>query len=200
MKKSKKKLITAILALGVTIGSFAFGTVAYFTDSATSSGNTISSATEMQVELKDYIRPAGSPIPVPSPTEIAILPGYTVEKSLSVSNTGRTPVWVRVALATEITLSEKEQGNENLIDYSLISFDFNTTEWEYKDGYYYYKARLAKGAETTPLYSAVHFSKDMGNLYKDSAISVTAIMQVVQANYNGETVFDAVGWVDGGNA
>jgi hypothetical protein len=57
-----------------------------------------------------------------------------------------------------------------------------------------------KGAETTPLYSAVHFSKDMGNLYKDSAISVTAIMQVVQANYNGETVFDAVGWVDGGNA
>ena len=34
----------------------------------------------------------------------------------------------------------------------------------------------------------------MGNIYKDSKISVKVLLEVVQSNGNGATVFDAVGW------
>ena len=44
------------------------------------------------------------------------------------------------------------------------------------------------------LLSSVTFSKQMGNLYKDSRISVTVNMEIVQSNNNGATVFDATGW------
>ena len=64
----------------------------------------------------------------------------------------------------------------------------------YQDGYYYYLTPLNEGKSTKSLLSAVTFSTRMGNLYKDSRITLTVNMEIVQSNYNGATVFDATGW------
>ena len=41
---------------------------------------------------------------------------------------------------------------------------------------------------------SINFSEQMGNIYKDSTIKVDILIEIVQSNNNGETVFDAVGW------
>jgi hypothetical protein len=62
------------------------------------------------------------------------------------------------------------------------------------DGYYYYNNPIGYKEATTNLISNVIFSTEMGNIYKDSTIKVTIMLESVQANNNGNSVFDAMGW------
>ena len=65
----------------------------------------------------------------------------------------------------------------------------------YQNGYYFYTLPLQSGAQTENLLRGLTFSKEMGNLYKDSVITVKTRIESVQSNNNGDTVFDAEGWV-----
>ena len=193
MTKLKKQMIGIIAGLSLTAAAFSYSTVAYFTDDASFSGNIISAGVA-RVDFVDETMPFNSFDQPLFGEPIDIMPGYVVEKNVFVKNVGTLPLYVRAKLTPVIELSEKEAGNEHLIDYSLIEYTLNLVNWQYLDGYYYYLTPLAGGKSTENLISAVKFSKQMGNLYKDSRISLTINMEVVQSNNNGATVFDAVGW------
>ena len=193
MTKLKKQMIGIIAALSVTAAAFSYSTVAYFTDDESYNGNIISAGVarvdfiNQDLPFHSFDHPLfGEPIEV--------MPGYVVKKNVVVKNVGTLPLYVRVKLLPQIQLSEKEAGKESSIDYSLIEYTFNTQNWRYLDGYYYYLTPLAGGKTTENLLSEVKFSELMGNLYKDSRISLTINMEVVQSNHNGATVFEAVGW------
>lgn len=199
MRKLKKGIIIAIVSIIITLGISVYGSVAYFTESVDSTGNRLVGSSGVQnVTLSDYTYNENGDL-IPSPTYINVVPGMAVDKSVSVKNSNSTPVYVRVKYDVSITLSELERGRENEIDLALVELNVNESKWVYQDGYYYYDGVLDSGEQTENALSSVSFSKDMGNLYKDSVVNIKTRLETVQANNNGATVFDAVGWVTSNN-
>ena len=193
MSNTKKKLITTIFAMIVIVASFVYGTMAYFTDSVTSTNSIIvtgnAKATVLNVTFAE-----GSSTPLPAGAEIDVLPGACYEKSVSAQNTGSYPIYVRGKIDCKITLSEKNAGREDEIDYSLVISEIDTENWVYYDGYYYYKDAVLCGDTTTSLVDSVSFSTKMDNMYKSSKVYFDVRIEIVQANNNGTSPLDAVGW------
>lgn len=192
--KNKHKLITSLVAMAVVVTSFVCGTVAYFTDTVSSCDNAIIISTgNASAELLDVTLPYDSSEPAPG-AAIDILPGYVISKTVTAKNTGAYPLYVRVKLSYDITLDERYADMQGNIDKSLISLNINTDSWLLRDGYYYYSRPLPYGETSPALMTAVSFSSEMGNMYKDSTVTFDIAMEVVQSNNNGKNVFEATGW------
>lgn len=193
MSNTKKKLITTIFAMAVIIASFVYGTVAYFTDSVTSTNSVIATGSA-KASVSDVTFAEGSSVPLPSDAEIDVLPGAYYTKSVSATNTGSYPIYVRGKIDCKITLSEKNAGREDEIDYSLVIPEIDAENWIFHDGYYYYKESIRNGETTTSLVNSISFSTDMDNMYKSSKVYFKVRIEIVQANNNGTNAFNAVGW------
>jgi hypothetical protein len=174
--------------------------LAYFTAGLVAEGNIIGTGS-IEYEVIDLYYTADSPEgmpPVDNVIEVAgIFPGETVLRSVSAANRGATPLYVRARIDCDITLAEGYKHLSGEIDKSLITYGINGDAWmraATDDGYYYYTAPLSKGATTPSFIDRVSFSKAMGNMYKDAVIKVRVTIEMVQANDNGATVFDAIGW------
>ena len=81
-----------------------------------------------------------------------IIPGEDFKKIVKVRNTGENPCFVRV----KILISPEKYKDE-------LALDINTTDWEYKDGYYYYKKVLDCNNETTPLFTKLTIPSSLEN-------------------------------------
>ena len=193
MNANKRKVIITGIIMCVTAATFLCSTYAYFSDSLTSGGNTIYSGTTSAVIIDDTVLNGES---VPAGTPIRIMPGQTVSKSVTAKNTGTLPVYVRIRISSEITLSDSARGREAEIDTSLVSCDIDTLNWQYHEGYYYSKLPLTAGNQSPDLFTTVKFSENMGNLYKDSSIIFNVRVEIVQASGNGSDVMSAVGWAE----
>ena len=193
MTKTKAKIIVTCITMALTVSSFFYSTLAYFTDMVSSSNGSIATGVA-SVDLIDVTYPYGSDTAVPPGTAIRIMPGHEISKTLSARNSGDLPLYVRVQVRSDSTLASNARGRENEIDLSLVSYDINLTDWVEHDGYYYYRTALAHDTEAVPLFTKVIFSTEMGNLYKDSTILVHTRIEVVQANSNAENPIEAYGW------
>lgn len=189
----KKKLIVVTVAMGIVATSFAASTYSYFTDSITSGANKITTG-YAAVQLMDVTSSSPDVGDLDPFVPIRILPGYSVNKTVSAKNEGSYPLYLRVKIQPAVVLDERYAGRESEIDLSLITFDIDRENWIERDGYYYYKNALKKNETAPSLMTAVNFSEEMGNLYKDSTLTVNVRLEVVQANNNGANVFEAVGW------
>ena len=195
MRDIKKAIIVAIVSVVISLGILAYGTYAFFTDTTISQGNKVVASTGVKnVTVKDYVYNEEGEI-VPSPSVIKVLPGKEIAKSVTLENKNLTPVYVRAKYYLDLTLSSENASREDEIDLSLVVVEINQTKWIYNDGYYYYDGAILAGAETELFITSVSFDKDMPNLYQDSLISIKTRFEIVQANNNGATVFDAVGWI-----
>lgn len=186
-KNAKRKAAVLALAAACLLIGLAFFTdnsIAYFTTSAVAR-NVITAGT-IQVDLVEKDA-AGNAFQNP----VNVVPGAEIEKVVTVENTGSNPCWVRIGVEKSVELAEGVSGEADL---SLISIDFNTDDWTEKDGWFYYNNALESGETTEALFTAVTFSKDMGNLYQSSVATVLVKTQVVQAQNNGSSAMDAAGW------
>ena len=201
MTDTKRKLITSLCAMVALLASFVYGTYAYFTETVSSESDLSIFTGGAGAEIYDVTLDPGTSIPVPDGQAVRILPGFSVNKTVKFRNTGDYPLYVRVNIDYEITLSDKESGREDEINYSLISADIDSENWIMVGEYYYYKHVLNKGQSTEALMDYLTFSEEMDNLYKDATILCHINMQVVQSNNNGTNVLDAQGWPseEGGN-
>ena len=193
MQAIKKKILVTCCVMVLTVVSFVFGTIAYFTDTKVTRLGSISTGFS-EVEIIDVTYPYGSNIPVQPDAAIKILPGYEISKTVTARNKGTLSLYVRVKLESSITLAENARGRENEIDTSLVSYDINNEYWVFHEGYYYYTIPLESGTEATPLFTKVIFDEEMGNLYKDSTIRFNVRMETVQVNNNSTNVTEAYGW------
>ncbi|MCQ2546502.1 MAG: hypothetical protein MJ161_03010 [Clostridia bacterium] len=77
-------------------------------------------------------------------------PGMTVDKAVSVKNTGLNDCYVRV-----LALFSDSRAEE------YASININETDWEKRaDGYYYYGGTLSSGESTENLFTEVNISQD----------------------------------------
>lgn len=199
--KQKKKtllrsLVSGIAFIVVTVILFSAQSLAYFTDNTTSQKNRLSSGTvEINlIEMMDHEN--GGQVTYTDPS--SIMPATSVSKIVTVKNSGTLPVYVRIKLdkviSNESELPESLRGTWK----ELVSCNFNTTEWTYKDGYYYYDEALISGETTAALFDKVAFAASMGNDFANKTISFSVISEATQANGNGTDVFTASGWPSAG--
>ena len=192
---AKSKMILSVAIILVAMFSLVLSSFAYFTATTYSSANKIQ-AGKMSVEYVDFDTPTASGDF--SGTEldpIRFMPGHVEVRKIYASNKGDLPLYVRASAITEITLDEIYAAYSAEVDTSLVIFELNDDVWKLKDGYYYYDSKLLSGETTPELFKHIAFDESMGNIYKNCTVRIKVIFEVVQANNNGDTVFDAIGWL-----
>ena len=193
----KKRLIATIVAMSLLISTFVLCTFAYFTASTSSQSNHITTGTA-DVTLFNSAGSSATPGPdgsIPDTSDsYTFFPGKAFAKEVYAKNNGAYPLYIRAKIDTAITLAEKYSEHSDKIDLSLVIFNIDTDNWTEKNGFYYYNKPIYNGETTAALFTEVKFSDDIGNFYKDSTVKVDVLLEAVQANNNGQTVFEAVGW------
>ena len=186
----KKRIFTCAMIL-ICFAVVVQGTAAFYSTEDTARNTITTSAVDVTLIEEQMID--GKPEPFPSGS-IYSKPGMTVSKIVSVKCEDADS-WVRVKVDT--MFSDKE-GNPLNIDMDVIEssvlFDTNTNDWEYKDGWWYYKEPLKKGKTTENLFENVTFSKSMGNVFQGSTAEIVVSVQAVQVANNGSSVWEASGW------
>ena len=188
----KRKLIIVVLAVAL-VAITAVGTLAYYTD--TDSGHNEVTLGNLDIELLEWAdKPEdGEPVPFPENGLIGITPGVEVTKIAEVKNSGESVVWVRVSVEKAIIRAAGVEETDP-VNTDLITLDFNEEEWELIDGFYYYKAPLAPGETTEPLFTKVAFAPDMSNMYQQATAEISVHAYAVQYANNSETFTEAQGW------
>ncbi len=204
----RKKIFTMAAVMLVIVATFISSTLAYFTATTASVGNVIATG-DANAEIVHLVYPSDDPSGTPNEGTFPVLlasPGETVKKSMKAINRGNLSLYVRASIDCEITLKDKYAHRQDEIDTSLVLCGINDKDWLVRDtfdGYYYFKDKLTSGKETSDFIDSLGFSNDMGNIYKGATVKLTVLFEIVQANGNGETVFDASGWpigARGGNS
>jgi len=157
--KEKKTIIILILVLAVGIVGL---TIAYFSNSST-------------VNNVFTTQPYGTTVTETFTSPSNWLPGSEVEKLVIATNTGNVDEAVRISLSENWTtahnntlngwitengnksshLPENEPSNDERV--AIINFD-NNEDWEYSNGYYYYKYKLSPNESTSSLIKSVTFN------------------------------------------
>ena len=78
-----------------------------------------------------------------------LVPGVSFEKNVKVKNTGDCPGYIRVQAV--FTDGDMEK---------LCTVDWNDEDYEYRDGYYFYRKLLDVGEVTEPLFTSVEVKED----------------------------------------
>ena len=184
----KKKLFTLVFLL-LCLSLSAYGTIAYFT--AEDTATNVITAGNIKINLQELAVSGEEKSTVPFVDVTGVMPGMEISKIVQVENTGDQPAYVRIKLNKAILLADGVQSNTGE---GLITMDINTDCWMEQDGYYYYREPLAAGKTTSPLFTEVSFSKEMGDLYQNSQAVITVNADATQARNNGDNAVTANGW------
>ena len=183
---NRKKKLVVIAMLVVCIAVLATGTLAYYTAQETAY-NVITTGS-MNMKLHDETT-GGKPFPKEGINNIA--PGMVIDKVVYVENDGSVDFWTRISLEKTITAAE---GVDKELSFEHIKLNINTSAWEEKDGYYYYKKPVAPGKATEKLFTTVTFAPEMRNEYMDARVEIIVHAQAVQSRNNGDSALTAAGW------
>ena len=189
MKKKKIILLSALAVLVLAAAAVA-GSLAYFT--AEETAHNVITTGGVDVQLNEWSDDGEEMVPFEDIT--GVMPGVEISKIAEAENTGASAAWVRMRADVYILLAEDREGT---VDLSLVSIDFNTADWTYQDGWFYYNAPLEPGEVTAPLFTTVRFDEQMGNLYQNSTAFVDVELQAVQTANNGGSATEAAGWPAG---
>ena len=184
----KKKLLALSVVVAV-LAIAAAGTLAYFTADETAHNVITTGGVDIEL-LETAVNEDGATVPFEDVANV--VPDTEVSKIVEVKNTGESAAWIRVSVEKAIELAQAPEDAE--ADLSLVTMDFNEEDWTYEDGYYYYNAELKPSAETEPLFTAVSFAAEMGNMYQESTATVSVIAQATQVVNNGGSALEAAGW------
>ena len=183
-----KKRLLIVSALVLVLAILGAGTLAYFTSSATA--HNVVTTGGVGITLVEKMLDADGK-EVDFTNQNGIMPGQSVSKIVRVLNNAEksAEAWIRVKVEKAVTVDGKE------LDASVITMDFNTTDWTEKDGWFYYNKSVMPGDETTNLFTKVNFAGvEMDNAYQNATVTVTVSAQAVQTKNNGTTVLTAAGW------
>ena len=191
---SVKKLIGFVSVMSI-LTVVVFSTLAFFT----AEDNAINrlSTGNVNISLNDQTISNGTTVDFPVNGLSGFMPGSSVPKIVSVTNTGANPVWVRVDLNPSVTPGAQFTGQEGIPQLStqFMSMNINLADWTLgADGWYYFNEVLNPGETTDNLFTTVTFSTAMGNSYMNAMFFIGVDAEGVQSQNNGATVGDAIGW------
>ncbi len=193
----KRRVISISIMLVLVLEIIPGTTLAFYTTNGIATN--VITAGNIEIELIEEAEDEnGARVPFENVTDAT--PGDSFSKIPMVVNTGEYTAWVRVSSKISVTLAD---GVTTETGFEYADIDYDTTNWEYRDGYWYYLSPLEAGATTAPLFTKVSFDMGITNDYGECTVSVKIMAHAVQHVHNGDsegqTVFDAIGWPEGGN-
>lgn len=188
-KSAQRKFLTFGL-LFILLGILSFGTIAYFTDNEVATN--VITAGNIDITLVEKKAISGEIYSVPFEEIIGVMPGEEYSKETFVINSGDYAAYVRVSVEVLFTLNN---GIPISTTENPIEINYNTTNWTFKDGFYYYNTVLEPGEFTEPLFTTVTFVDKMDNSFSNSKGNVKVLAYATQVANNGNSVFDAEGWL-----
>ena len=181
MKAKTRLLLIAMAAILLTVltqPALAFYTTIGKATNVVTSGN---------IRLKLHEKTAdGSDFPEEG---VYVIPGDLESKRVSVENVCDHPFYLRVRLVSGTT-------NEALTPEDAMRIDFNTENWTFEDGYYYYNRVLEPSEMTEPLFTQVEIvGSRVDQTHIGSTLHLTVNAYAVQSENNpAEFPWDASGW------
>lgn len=189
MAKNRRNTIIAcigLLAVFAIARSLTFTTVSVDTESTVTFGNLALQINETMLDEE------GEEIPCTLENAVPLARKSDVSRIVRVENTGRQPMFVRVALDMQ---GEDQEGGEIENANALAEYALNEEDWTYRDGWYYYNALLEPGRETEALMTEVMF--DINKItadYPGGNFDLDILAQGVQSRNNADNALDAQGW------
>lgn len=182
----RKLLLLSVMVICIAIA--AAGTLAFFNGDATAHNVITTGKVAIALHEKDA---DGNKFEDKS----GVMPGASIDKIVTVENTGTAPAWIRVKLTPTITLDANNPQAKNVTpDTSLVTL-VTGDDWTLgTDGWYYYTKPLEGGKNTTPALKTVTFATSMGNAYQGATATVDVLAQAVQCANNGTSAQTASGW------
>ena len=171
--KRKLLLIAVVIICCATLG---FGSVAYFTASATAV-NVITSGSIRIAIVEQQQNEDGTMAPYPEEA-IPVMPGAEVSKIVTIRNEAEQEAWVRA----KVTIAVLDADGEPMeIPEGMIVLGGGDAAWKEKDGFFYYTKPLAGAAETESLFETVTFDAEaMDNTYQGCTVTVSVAAQALQ--------------------
>lgn len=186
----KRKLAVVFGSIAV-LALFSTGTLAYFT--AEAEADNVITAGNLDLKIHDRLG-SGEIFPEEG---IQIMPGQTVEKSVTVENTGGHPMYLRVKLVTGVKDADGREDELSPTAKECLNIAINEEAWTYRedDGYYYYADVLEAGETTPELFTEVVIDgPKVDNAYLGKTFTLNVDAYAVQSEHNGATVWEAFGW------
>ena len=189
----KKKIITLCLIVAMIAVAAIGGTLAYFTDSETTTNTFTMGSVEIELTESSWNAPTNT------------VPGVSYAKNPVVKNTGMNDAWIRVdVILSDATAFKTAAAKYTNTELSSMFVGLDTTNWTAltpADGdndtlifSFYYKTALAKETSTSALFTAVKIpgkftNADMTNIGTDFTITVQA--HAIQTSDDYTTVEEA---------
>ena len=194
----KSSVIYTAIIIIAAVAIFSAQSYAYFLDSVDIFNNEIASGS-LDVEIVEGQGAGSNLLSFINPPNI--VPGTTVQKEITIKNSGSLPMYARVRIEKNILNLEDQMpdGWEELISCNIVQDDESTADvkeghWIYRDGYYYYTDNIEAGSVTPVFFDEVKFSEKMGNEFANRQIQIKVICEAVQSNVNSESPLTAYGW------
>ena len=185
-----KKKILYIAAIIICLSVITSGTFAYYTKNATARNVITSDAVDVEI-IQEQTRTAQTN----TTQTIKVMPTVKISKTVAARSNAQ-PAWIRMRYVVTV-LDESGAAVQIPADQlkKAILITPNETNWELKDGWWYYKTAIGSRATTTPLFEQIEFSgPEMGNEYQGTTLNLDIYLQAVQQVHNGDTVWEALGW------
>lgn len=181
-----KRFLPIILVIVIAVGLIGGGTLAYTTREARAENEI--TAGDIDVELFNML---DADTAMPEEGIYGVLANISYPNIVYAYNNCDYPEYIRMRVSKEVT--DKEG---NTLDSSKFVPNINTKDWTYseKDGYYYYNHILEPHKNSAPLYESIYFDKTVNNRYKTATLDMHIVVEAVQSDNNGESVFEAEGW------
>lgn len=184
MRKFKIKTATiAFVAIVITL--FSQGTLAYYSTVGTAT-NVVTSG-DLQFVIHERTD-QGTDFPKEG---VYVMPGDVVSKEVSIENICEHPFYLRVKLV---------YGSDNkvLSAEDCLKLNIDTANWQYSDGWYYYKGIVLPGHTTPEVFTNVEVigeKIDQNNI--GDTLELTVLAHAVQSENNpvsGTATHTAAGW------
>lgn len=118
-----------------------------------------------------------------------ITKGQSIEKKVTIKNTGTINQFVRVMVLPEVRAevigdSANKQVLPLVIGVDLVLENLNTNEWkDGGDGYYYYvKEAVAPKKSTTSLFESIKLSDQLGEQYHEATFSLSLKVETINCH------------------
>lgn len=140
--RSKRTLRLALIAVSLLV-MLAFGiqsTLAYLTDRTAAVENTFISG-RVTTEVVESLTEEDSEI--------------TVKEHVQIKNTGNVPAFIRAAIVITWRDASGNLSGERPVSGTDYEMSLGSSEWEGRDGFWYYRAPVAPGAKTEDLITSI---------------------------------------------
>ncbi len=186
---NKKYIMIFILLIFITIFSI-FSTVAFITMKIDAKNIITFGSIKMEL-IETTLNKDNTEIKIENDDTIDITNISELSRVIRVKNLGKHDFFTRISL--NLIGIDKDNVEFNASKY--INYDINSTEWVYKDGWYYYKKIVTRDETTNGLLTNIRFDVNSITLnYPNGKFKLDIKAEAVQAENNSKDVLEVMGW------